>query len=229
MSRPHLIPLLRHSGKCEGIARAATSLPVLQRGAREPMNSVQAATGVPRKSPLTLRSSSTPGQWMPSPSPSSSQSARCSGVARRRRGNHASGAEIRRPSARTTINSSSVTSTCRARGLGSTAKELMPSLLESLFVVCYEPREFTQLVRCEASRRGQCDGLEPELGKAAITLHMHMRRLATLIAEEEEPIRADPLQSWHFDSLNHHLLTSVSIIRLDCCSESWIKGDSFER
>jgi hypothetical protein len=175
------------------------------------MNAVHPATAVPRKSPLTLRSSSTLGQWMPSPSPSSSQSARCSGVARRRRGNQASGAEIRRPSARTTVNSSSVTCTCRAKGLGSTAKELMPSLQESLVVICYEPHELTQLMRCEADRGRQCDRLEPELGESAITLHMDVRRLTPFIAENEKPIRADPIPRWHFS--RQIIASAVAIIR----------------
>jgi hypothetical protein len=201
---------------------APTSQLVFQSSVRDQMISVQPATGVPRKSPLTLISSSAPGQWMPSPSPSSSQSARCSGVARRRRGNQASGVEIRRPSARTTVNSSSVTSTCRARGLGSTAKELMPSLQESLLVVCYEPHDFTQLMRGEAYRGRQCDGLKPELGQTAIALHMHMGRLAAFIAEEEEPIRADPLQCWHFASSDHRLIISALIIRLDSWRSMWM-------
>lgn len=53
-------------------------------------------------------------------------------------------------------------------------------------------------MRCEASRGRQCDRLEPELGEGAITLHMDVRGLTPFIAEKEEPIRADPIQGWHF-------------------------------
>jgi hypothetical protein len=73
----------------------------------------------------------------------------------------------------------------------------MPLLQENLFVICYEPREFTQLMRCEAYRGRQCNGLEPELGEGAITLHMDVRGLTPFITEKEEPIRADSIQGWH--------------------------------
>ena len=156
------------------------------------------ATGVPRNRPFTLRSSSALGQWMPSPSPNSSHSARCSGDARRRRGNQASGAEMRRPSARTTVNSSSVTSTCRARGLYSTAKELMPLLQKNLVVIGYQPHKLAQFICGKTTRRRQGNWLEPELGEGAITLHMDMRWLAAFVTKKEETIRADAIQGWHF-------------------------------
>jgi hypothetical protein len=74
----------------------------------------------------------------------------------------------------------------------------MPSLQENLLVLRYEPHELTQLMRCEAHRGRQCDRLEPELGEGAITLHMDVRGLTPFIAEQEEPIRADSIQGWHF-------------------------------
>jgi hypothetical protein len=74
----------------------------------------------------------------------------------------------------------------------------MPSLQERLLVIRYEPHELTQLMRCETSRGRQCDRLEPELREGAITLHMDVRGLTPFIAEKEEPIRADPIQYWHF-------------------------------
>ena len=49
------------------------------------MTNIYPATGVPRNRPLTRRSSSALSQWMPSRSPNSSQSALCSGDARRSR------------------------------------------------------------------------------------------------------------------------------------------------
>jgi hypothetical protein len=84
----------------------------------------------------------------------------------------------------------------------------MPSLQETLFTICYEPHQFTQFMRCEAYRRRQGDGLEPELGEGAITLHVHMRGLAAFVAEEEEPIRADPLKGWHFCSFRSSLIAA---------------------
>jgi len=81
--------------------------------------------GVPLSSPSTLRSSSTSGQWIPSPLPSSSQCLLCSGVASRRRGNHARGTESTRPSARLTTSSSSVQETSWARGLTPASEKAM--------------------------------------------------------------------------------------------------------
>ena len=71
-------------------------------------------------------SSSTSSQWIPTPRPMSRQLARCWGVARRSRGNHANGAETRRPSTRVTINSSSVHATSTASATGLLAKVLIP-------------------------------------------------------------------------------------------------------
>src|SRR5215471_13012342 len=73
----------------------------------------------------TEMSSSTLSQWIPMPRPTRRQLARCLGVARRRRGNHASGAETRRPSTSLTISSSSVHSTSTASATGLLAKVLV--------------------------------------------------------------------------------------------------------
>src|SRR2546425_387420 len=82
----------------------------------------------------TEMSSSTSSQWIPTPRPMSRQLARCLGVARRRRGNHGSGAETRRPSTSVTINSSSVHATSTASATGLLAKVLIPGN-DKLFTV----------------------------------------------------------------------------------------------
>jgi hypothetical protein len=74
----------------------------------------------------------------------------------------------------------------------------MPSLHKSLLILGYEPDEFTQLMRCEASRGRQCDRVEPDLREGAVALHMDVRWLTPFITEKEEPIWADPVQRWHF-------------------------------
>ncbi len=88
------------------------------------------AERAPRRSPSALRSSSTSGQWIPAPSPRSSKRARCSRVALRRRGNQARGVARRRPSARTTTSSSSVTVTSLIRGSTLGIEKATPCLLE---------------------------------------------------------------------------------------------------
>jgi len=55
--------------------------------------------GAPRSRPSTLTSSSISGQWIPYPAPAIWKRLSCSGVACKSRGNHASGAQIVRPSA----------------------------------------------------------------------------------------------------------------------------------
>ena len=75
-----------------------------------------------RSSPNTETSSSTSGQWIPSPRPISRQCVRCVGVASSNRGNHTRGTDSSRPSARTTwshirhrnINCRRVHSYCRS-------------------------------------------------------------------------------------------------------------------
>ena len=80
-------------------------------------------------SPRTERSSSSFGQWIPTPRPTSRQSPRASGLASRSLGNHSSGTLTVRPSSRWTTRSPSRTSTRRARGL-SGAEILTPLLPE---------------------------------------------------------------------------------------------------
>ena len=49
----------------------------------------------------------------------------------------------------------------------------------------------SQLMRGEALRPGQRDGIEPELRQPPFALHVSMCRLQTLVAVEEEPIGAN--------------------------------------
>jgi|GEM_PF-3325035 len=65
--------------------------------------------GFPNARPSTLTSSSRSGQWMPSPLPIRRHLFRSSDVPCKRRGYHARGTEIVRPSVRSTMSASSVT------------------------------------------------------------------------------------------------------------------------
>lgn len=107
------------------------------------------AEGTPRSNPSALRSSSTSGQWIPAPSPRSSKRARCSGVALRRRGNQARGVARRRPSARTTTSSSSVTVTSLIRGSTLGIEKAMPCLLELVSSFLDDALDPTELNRRE--------------------------------------------------------------------------------
>jgi hypothetical protein len=93
----------------------------------------------------TEMSSSTSSQWIPMPRPMSRQLALCWGVARRSRGNHANGAETRRPSTRVTINSSSVHATSTASATGLLAKVLIPRNDKLLTVFRNDRVQFAEL------------------------------------------------------------------------------------
>src|SRR4051812_31520199 len=121
------------------------------------------AARVPRSNPDTLRSSSSVGQLMYSPSPMTRKSARSSIEPWRRLGNHASGTIRVRPSARCTTSSSSVTLISTARGLVSTAKEVIPSLHDSGVVFANDALHLRELVGSEASGFRQLDRRQPEL------------------------------------------------------------------
>ena len=84
--------------------------------------------GAPRKRPRVLRSSSMSGQWIPYPAPAMRQFARCSDVACSRRGYHAKGTVMVRPSKRSTLIASSVTRTSLTRSPALGSKVVIPCL-----------------------------------------------------------------------------------------------------
>src|SRR5437762_13141246 len=99
---------------------------------------------------------------MPMPRPISRQLARCLGVARRSRGNHASGAETRRPSTSVTISSSSVHLTSTASATGLLAKVLIPSNDKFFSVLFNDGIQFAQLGPAESACFSQLDRFQPE-------------------------------------------------------------------
>lgn len=84
--------------------------------------------GAPRRRPSVLRSSSMSGQWIPYPPPPIFQWARCAAVACRRRGYHARGTEIERPSIRLTVKESSEKATFATLSSAATTEVLIPCL-----------------------------------------------------------------------------------------------------
>jgi len=144
--------------------------------------------GVPLSSPSTLRSSSTSGQWMPSPLPRSSQLFLCSAVASRSRGNHARGTQSTRPSARLTTSSSSVQETSWARGLTLTAEVLIPSLQELNLMLENEDANLAKLLRRKVGGPRERDGLQPVLRELVAPPNVDVWGLDPFVTEEEEPV-----------------------------------------
>src|SRR5271169_3188710 len=83
---------------------------------------------------------------MPIPPPMNSQWRRCSEVASRSRGNHASGTETTRPSAKPTLSVSSVHETPTAKASVLSPKVLMPSLHEQFSVLDHEASDLGKLI-----------------------------------------------------------------------------------
>lgn len=100
----------------------------------------------------------------------------------RNRGNHASGADISRPSSRITRIEAPTNSTLSAWTLSRFAKMGMPSLQELVTVLdnCRgEPRQFAG---SKSTRPRQLYGFEPRLGRSVPAFDMNVRRLG--VAEE---------------------------------------------
>src|SRR5438067_13927870 len=124
---------------------------------------------------------------------------RCAGVARSRRGNHANGADTRRPSASVTTNSSAVQATSTASAMGLLAKVLIPSDDKLVAMFRNERVQLAQLRASKAARLDQLNRLQPELGVAFRLFHMNMPRLLTFATEEEKPKAANPQNLRHAD------------------------------
>ncbi len=104
---------------------------------------------------------------------------------------------MRRPSARETISSSSDVTTAVASGTTSTSETLIPCLNEFIAMFSYEPGYGPKLVRRKTTRLCQRWTSEPELREHVVPLNMHVTRLPTIAAEEEEPVWPQPSNRWH--------------------------------
>lgn len=111
---------------------------------------------------------------------------RSSGEACRSRGNHASGAEIIRPSLKRTLNASRVTLTSCAKGaVISLAEVLMPSFNEVVPSIAYDALHSPQLARTESATVLQPDWFKPELRDIIISLHMDVHRFVVVAGVEK--------------------------------------------
>ncbi len=158
-------------------------------------------------------SSSTAGQWSPSPSPMSVTLLRASVPADARRGNQTSGTDKTRPSASWTISSSSVHRALTARGSPSTAKVLIPALLKELSILRDKARNSGQLLRRKPAAPRERDRCKPELRNRSIALHVNVRGLSILVRVEEEAMGTDDQNCRHTAMLHSPQRISCRIQR----------------
>src|SRR5262249_38003925 len=136
----------------------------------------------------TLISSSSAGQWMPRPPPSSRHSPCSLTEPCASRGYQASGAAMVRPSASSTERVSSPTSTWASRPWRSSTVEgfipavryLLPMLLDQLV-------DAVDFFPAEAATALEPDRVEPEFRLAVVSFDMDVRRLTPIAGIEEEP------------------------------------------
>jgi hypothetical protein len=112
-----------------------------------------------------------------------------SAVPWRRRGYHASGTVIERPSVRSTIKLSSVTTRLCART--SATKVLIPTPNQILNVVFHKLLNAIDFATAKTTTALQSHRIEPELGNIIVALNVDMFWLVAIAGVEEEPIRSD--------------------------------------
>lgn len=122
---------------------------------------------------------------------------RCADDAADKRGNHATGTEISRPSASATRRQSRVHRTSTARGSSLSGKVLVPPFLEVRPVRFDDAEDLRDLMTVESFRPGYEDRLESDLRVVVVSLDVYVRRLGSLFAEEEESIPRDSEDGWH--------------------------------
>src|SRR5262245_9718120 len=159
----------------------------------------------PASSPSTPICSSRSGHSIAYPSPSNSQCCRSAGDPCTRRGYHASGTIRLRPSARSTVNLSSVTVTCTMPGSVSSTKVVMPRLKESYLVLHHKSCDTAYLVCAKAAIGHKRHRLQPELGHGPLPLHMDVRRFPAVRAEENETVRPITKYGRHRATLLVHM------------------------
>jgi len=133
-------------------------------------------------------SSSIFSQWMPTPPEMSRQFFLCAGDADRRRGDHASGTEMIRPSDNVTWSASSVQFTSTASGSTVTTEMLIPLVYNLIPPFFNDLPYLVQLRGVHPARFGEGDWSQPELGIFLRGLDVNVRRFISLKAEKEEAI-----------------------------------------
>src|SRR5882762_6731397 len=116
------------------------------------------------------------------------------------RGNHVSGADNSRPSARMTVSRSSVTVTSMAVASTLMAEMRIPGLYESFAILDQERPQTVDFWRPKAMGLGKTDRLQPKLRDVVAVFDVDVRRFGSLEAIEaikEEPEAGDPQYSRH--------------------------------
>src|SRR3954468_4160377 len=128
---------------------------------------------------------------MPSPAPIKRQLVRSLGVPCKRRGYQARGAEIVRPSARSTVNASSVTAISSALTVPISRLEIfIPTSQQKLLVFFDQSLDPHDLTTAEALTVLESNRLQPELCDLVLAFHMDVRRLVPISCIEEKPVRS---------------------------------------
>jgi hypothetical protein len=153
--------------------------------------------GRPWSRPSTEMSSSSAGQWIPTPGPTNSHCSRSPGEPWTRRGYHRSGTETVRPSRSSTTSARGVTRADFASAVSISRLEvLIPRFQQVSLVLANEALDSLEFVRREAEVVRLPHGREPELRRLVLASDVHMNRLGSIAREEEEPIRATPQNRW---------------------------------
>lgn len=123
---------------------------------------------------------------------------RSTAVAYIKRGYQAMGAAIDRPSASSTVNVSSVTTTSFAIARPvSTTEELIPGFSQSILILTDKSADLPQLRPRKTFTAFQPNWLEPEFCFAVIPFYVNVDRFGTVASIEEEPIRSAAKDSRH--------------------------------
>src|SRR5205085_647059 len=129
--------------------------------------------------------------------PAMRQFFRCSGVASNKRGYHAKGTVMVRPSTRSTLKLSSSVRTSFTRSPGLIPEVFMPCPQKLLLVIRNHSPDFTKLLCCEAQIACQRHRIEPEFRRFFVTVHVHMRRFAAIVAHEVYTVRPNDGDGGH--------------------------------
>lgn len=135
-------------------------------------------------------SSSSAGQWIPTPGPINSHCSRSRGEPWTSRGYHCSGTDTVRPSRSSTTSALAVTRADFASTVSIPRLEiLIPRLQQLSLVFANEAFNSLEFVRRDTEVVSQPCGREPELRSLVLASDVTVNRLGAIAREEEEPIR----------------------------------------
>src|SRR5450759_2667764 len=134
---------------------------------------------------------------MPYPPPAICQWRRWSEVAFSRRGYHASGTVMVRPSTSRTLSSSSEHSTDETRSSVILAEMAIPRLQQFFSMLFHETVQFAQFPGTESDVSRQRNRIEPKLSRKRLTVNVDVGWFVRLVAIKVEPVRPRPENRRH--------------------------------